>query len=174
MLQSSDNRLQGLTRVEPTDSSFQLPTWTDVPNDHQSATRGELIRKTLSEMQAQMKAIKGEVLATEASRWTTHGQAARASHRDAKDSGEKPQKLKLKPAAPHSQDGQLTVADFPLNNLKSAFEAMTDPNRPEPSQPQQKSSRLLAPACMNQHMKLRTQGVQSLAPLPHNLSNQPA
>ena len=66
-------------RVEPTDTSFQLPTWTDVPDDHQSATRVRLIRKTLPEMQAQMKVIKGEVLATEASKWTTHGRAAKTS-----------------------------------------------------------------------------------------------
>ena len=32
--QSSDNRLQGLMRVEPTDTSFQFPTWMDVPDDH--------------------------------------------------------------------------------------------------------------------------------------------
>ena len=72
--------LQGLTRVEPTDTIFQLPTWMDTPDDHQVEARGRLIRRTLSEMEAQMKAIKGEVLATEASKWITCGQAAKSSH----------------------------------------------------------------------------------------------
>ena len=112
----------------------------DTPDDHQVEVRGRLIRKTLSEMQAQIKAIKGEVLATEASKQMTCGQAAKSSHRDAKDSGEKLQKLKPKPATSYSQDDQSTAGDFPLDNFKGTFEAMTNPDNHEPSQSQQEPS----------------------------------
>ena len=52
--------------------------------------------KVLSEMQAQMKAMKDEVITAEALKWTTHGWSAKSSHRDVKDSGKLPKpKLKL-------------------------------------------------------------------------------
>ena len=87
-------------------------------------------------MQAQMKAIKGEVLATEASKRMTRGRVAKASQQDVKSSGERPHQLKSKPAASHSKDGQSAVADFPLDDLKSAFEAMLDPDGSEHGQSQ--------------------------------------
>ena len=46
-------------------------------------------------MQAQMKAMKDEVITAEASKRTTHGWAAKSSHQDIKDSGKLP-KTKLK------------------------------------------------------------------------------
>ena len=159
-------------RVEPTDTSFQLPTWADIPDDHQNEARGRLIRKTLSKMQAQMKAIKGEVLATEASKRMTRGQTAKSSHQDAKDSGEKPQKLKPKPAASHSQDDQSTAVYFPLDDLKDAFEAITDPNSHELSRPQQEPSGPTDPSPHRLAQKLPTQGAWSLTHLLHGLSIQ--
>ena len=61
-------------------TSFQLPTWEDTPNDNKISVRGKLIGKVLTEMQAQMKAVKEEVTAAEASKWSTHGQATKSSH----------------------------------------------------------------------------------------------
>ena len=131
---SSNNRLQGLTRVEPTVTSFQLPTWEDTPNNNKILVRGKLIGKVLTEMQAQMKAVKEDVIAAEASKQSTRGQAAKNSHRDIKDSG-KPPKLKLKPAAQGSQDDQSAETGFPSDNLNGAFEALMDPDNQEISKP---------------------------------------
>ena len=117
----------------------------DTPNDHKVEVRGKLISKTLSEMQAQMKAIKGEVIAAEALKWTTHGWTAKSSHQDSKDSG-KPPKLKSKPAAQGVPDDQLTKASFPLDDLKGAFEAMMDPNNQESSWSQQETSKPTDPS----------------------------
>ena len=61
-------------------TSLQLPTWEDTPDDNKLLVRGKLIGKVLFEMQAQMKAMKEEVIAAEASKWTTRGWAAKSSH----------------------------------------------------------------------------------------------
>ena len=50
------------------------------PDDNKILDRDKLIGKTLSEMQAQMKAMKEEVTAAEALKQSTHGRAAKSSH----------------------------------------------------------------------------------------------
>ena len=91
-------------------------------------------------MQAQMKAVKEEVIAAEASKWSTQGRAARGSHQDTKDLG-KPPKLKSKPATQGSQDDQSAEAGFPSDDLKGAFDAMMDPDNQESNQSQQEPLR---------------------------------
>ena len=61
-------------------TNFQLPTWTDTLGDNDVSDRAKLITKALSKMQAQMKAMKKEVITAEASKWMTHGQTAKRSH----------------------------------------------------------------------------------------------
>ena len=95
MWQRSDNRLKSLTIAKPTASMFQLPSWPNPPDDTETADRAQLIAKVLSEMKAQMKAMKDEVIAAEASRRTTHGKSAKGSNQDAKDPEKQP-KPKLK------------------------------------------------------------------------------
>ena len=80
MWQSSDNKLKSLTRAEPTALMFQLPSWPNLPDD----------TKVLSEMQAQMKAMKDEVIAAEASKRTTNGKSAKGSNKDVKDPEKQP------------------------------------------------------------------------------------
>ena len=46
--QSSNNRLKGLTRVKPTATSFELPTWTDTPYDNK--VLDTYVLRTLSKM----------------------------------------------------------------------------------------------------------------------------
>ena len=75
--------------------SFQLPTWTNPPNDTNTSDRARLITKILSKMKTEMKAMKDEVITAEASKQTTCGKSAKSSHRDVKESG-KPPKPKLK------------------------------------------------------------------------------
>ena len=58
--QRSDNSLKGLTRAPETAATFKLPTWTNPPNGANQEDRGNLIDKTLSEMQEQLKALKEE------------------------------------------------------------------------------------------------------------------
>ena len=54
--QGTDNRLRGLTRAEETATTFELPTWTNPPDDVNQEDRGHLIDKTLTEMREQLKA----------------------------------------------------------------------------------------------------------------------
>ena len=129
-----------MTRVEPTTTSFQLLTWEDTPNDNKVSVRGKLIGKVLLEMQAQMKAMKEEVIAAEASKWSTHGWAAKSSHQDIKDSGKLP-KSKSKPATQDSQDDQSAEAGLPSDDLKSTFNALMDPGSQESNQSQQETSK---------------------------------
>ena len=67
-----------------------LPAWTDQPNDSDISDRARPITKALAEMQAQMKAMKEEVITAEALKWTTHGHTAKSSHQDVKDLGKLP------------------------------------------------------------------------------------
>ena len=76
-------------------TSFQLPTWANPPKDNDISDRARIITKALSEMQAQMKVMREEVIAAEALKQITCGWAAKSSHRDVKDSGKLP-KSKLK------------------------------------------------------------------------------
>ena len=114
-------------------TSFQLPTLEDTPNDNKVLVRGKLIRMVLFEMQAQMKTMKEEVIAAEASKWSTCGQAAKSSHQEIKDLGKLP-KPKSKPATQDSQDNQTAEAGFPSDDLKSAFNALMDPGNQESKQ----------------------------------------
>ena len=116
-------------------TSFQLPTWTNPPNDTNTSDRARLITKNLSVMQAQMKAI-----AAEASKWTTRGRSAKSSHQDIKDSGKLP-KPKSKQAAQDSQDDQSAEVEFLLDDLKGAFDAMLNTGNQESSQSQQEMSK---------------------------------
>ena len=58
--QRTDNQLRGLTRTEETATTFELPTWTNPPDDANQEDRGQLIDKTLTQMQEQLKALEEE------------------------------------------------------------------------------------------------------------------
>ena len=92
MWQSSDNRLKSLTRAEPTASTFQLPTWSNPPDDTEVGDWVQLITKVLSEMQAQMAAMKEGVITTEALKMITCGKSAKGSNRDAKGPEKQPKR----------------------------------------------------------------------------------
>ena len=115
--------------------SFQPPTWTNPPNDNNDSDRAKLIPKVLSEMQAQMKAMRDEVIAAEVSNWL-----AKSSHRDIKDSG-KPPKLKLRRTVQDNPDDQSAEVGFPSVDLKGAFDAMMNTGNQEYNQFQQETSR---------------------------------
>ena len=74
---------------------FRLPTWPSLLDEINTEDRAQLIAKVLSEMQVQMKAMKDEVIAAEASKRTTHGKSAKGSNQDVKDPEKQP-KPKLK------------------------------------------------------------------------------
>ena len=74
----SNNQLKGLTRAPETAATFKLPTWTNSPNDANQEDRGHLIKKTLSEMQEQLKALKEEADRAAKAMMSTH-------HKKAKD-----------------------------------------------------------------------------------------
>ena len=91
-------------------------------------------------MQSQMKAMKDEVIAAEASKRTTRGKSAKGSHRDVKDSEKQP-KPKSKQAARDSQDDQPAEVDFPPDDLKGTFDAMLNAGSQGSSRSQQEASK---------------------------------
>ena len=75
--------------------AFKLPVWSNPPDDAELRDRAQLITKVLSEMQAQMTAMKEEVTKVEASKMTTRSKSTKNSSQD--DKGDKKQpKLKSK------------------------------------------------------------------------------
>ena len=64
----------------PDGSHPQLPVWLNPPDDAEPGNGARLITKVLSEMQAQMTAMKEEAKAkVEASKVTTHSKSAKNS-----------------------------------------------------------------------------------------------
>ena len=51
--------------------TFELPVWSDSQDDAEAVHKAQLITKVLLEMQAQMAAMKEEVIKVEASEMTT-------------------------------------------------------------------------------------------------------
>ena len=78
--QRTDNRLRGLTRTEETATTFELPTWTNPPDDANQEDRGHLINKTLTEMQEKLKALEEEAPRAAEVKTSTHGQKAKDTH----------------------------------------------------------------------------------------------
>ena len=103
--QSSDNRLRSLTRPDATAMTFKLPVWSNPPDDAELGDQARLITKVLSEMQAQMTAVKEEATEVEASNMTTCSKSAKNSS-EADKGDEKQLKSKLKQTVHASQDDQ--------------------------------------------------------------------
>ena len=75
--------------------TFKLPVWPNPPNNAEPGDQARLITKVLSEMQAQMTAMKEEATKVEASKMTTHSKSAKNSSQDDKGDEKQP-KLKWK------------------------------------------------------------------------------
>ena len=67
-----------------TATTFKLPVWLNPPNDAEPGDQARLITKVLSEMQAQMTAMKEEAIEMEAFKMTTHSKSAKNSSQDDK------------------------------------------------------------------------------------------
>ena len=83
--------------------TFMLPVWSNPPDDAEPGDQARLITKVLSEMLAQMTAMKEEATEVEASKITTCSKSAKNSSQDDKGNKKQP-KLKSKQAACGSQD----------------------------------------------------------------------
>ena len=70
--------------------TFKFPVWPNPPNDAQSGDPAQLITKVLSEMQAQMTAMKEEAIEVEASKMTTQSKSAKNSSQDDKGNEKQP------------------------------------------------------------------------------------
>ena len=75
--------------------TFKHPVWSDSLDDAEPVHQAQLITKVLSEMQAQMVAMKEEAITVKASKVTTHSKSAKNSSQNDK-CHEKQLKLKLK------------------------------------------------------------------------------
>ena len=64
--------------------TFKLPVWSNPPDDAELGDQAQLITKVLSEMQAQMTAMKEEATEVEASKMTTHSKSDKNSSQDDK------------------------------------------------------------------------------------------
>ena len=89
----TDNRLRGLTRAEETATTFELPTWTNPPDEANQEDRGRLINKTLTVMQEQLKALEEEAPRATEVKMSTCGQKAKGTDRNNKGD-DKESKLK--------------------------------------------------------------------------------
>ena len=96
----SDNRLKGLTRALETAATFKLPTWNNPLDDTNQEDRGNLINKTLSEMQEQLKALKEEADRATKVKMSTH-------HKKAKTLIKTTQSMTKSPNP--DQNGKLTI-----------------------------------------------------------------
>ena len=123
--QRSDNRLKGLTRALETAATFKLPTWTNPPDDANQEDRGNLIDKTLSEMQKQLKALKEADRAAKAKMSTHHKKAKDTDQNNTVD--DKESKPRWKWQACHNKDKQRTLAaksvDLTSDDLDGHFSA---------------------------------------------------
>ena len=70
--------------------TFKLPVWLNPPNNAEPVDQARLITKVLSEMQAQMTAMKEEAIEVEASKMTTHSKSAKNSSQDDKGNEKQP------------------------------------------------------------------------------------
>ena len=70
--------------------TFKLPVWPNPPNNAEPGDKVRLITKVLSEMQAQMTAMKEEATEVEASKMTTRSISAKNSSQDEKDNEKQP------------------------------------------------------------------------------------
>ena len=148
--QSSDNRLRSLTRADVTATTFKLPVWPNPPNDAEPVHQARLITKVLSEMQAQMTAMKEEAIKVEASKMTTRSKSAKNSSQD--DKGDKKQpKLKLKQ--------QTEVVDLTPDDLNGAFGALMNKCSQESTKSQQEVSK---PASSDVNKSDKSHGDESL------------
>ena len=92
-------------RADATATTFKLPVWLNPPDDAELGDRARLITKVLSEMQAQMTAMKEEATKVEAFKMTTCSKSAKNSSQDDKGNKKQP-KSKSKPAVHGSPDDQ--------------------------------------------------------------------
>ena len=78
-----------------TATTFKLQVWSNPTDDAELGDHARFITKILSEMQAQMTAMKEEATKVKASKMTTHSKSAKNSSQDDKGN-EKQSKLKSK------------------------------------------------------------------------------
>ena len=78
-----------------TATTFKLPVWSNPLDDAELGNQARLITKVLSEMQAQMTAMKEEAIKVKASKVTIHSKSAKNSSQDDKGDEKQP-KLKSK------------------------------------------------------------------------------
>ena len=121
-----------------TATTFKLPVWPNPPKDAELGDQAQLITKVLSEMQAQMTAMKEEV---KASKMTTHSKSAKNSSQDDKGDEKQP-KSKSKQAVHGSQDDQQAdVVDLTSGDLDGAFGALMNKCSQESTKSQQEVSK---------------------------------
>ena len=82
-----------------TATTFKLPVWLNPPDDAELGDRARVITKVLSEMQAQMTAMKEEATEVEASKMTTHSKSAKNSSQNDKGD-EKATQVKVETSCP--------------------------------------------------------------------------
>ena len=70
--------------------TFKLPAWSNPPDDAEPGDLARLITKVLSDVQAQMTAMKEEATEVEASKMTTHSKSAKNSSQDDKGNKKQP------------------------------------------------------------------------------------
>ena len=95
-------------RVDMIATTFKLPVWPNPPDDAELGDSARLITKVLSEMQAQMTAMKEEATEVEALKMTTHSKSAKNSSQD--DKGDE--------SNPSQSQNELSVAAKMINELK--------------------------------------------------------
>ena len=72
-------------------TTFELPTWTDPPDDVNQEDRGSLIDKTLTEMREQLKVLEEEAPRATEVKMNTCGQKAKDTDRNSKGDGKESQ-----------------------------------------------------------------------------------